>query len=78
MPSDTVASRTPAARATIRIPPWPSTRASLASSSRRCRSSRCGQTASNFAASISPVTVFAATPPACQTQENHELFLCNY
>ena len=53
-PSDTVASRTPAARATTRIPPCPRTRASAPISSRRCRSSRCGKTAPNFAASSSP------------------------
>ena len=56
-PSDTVPSRTPAAAATSRIPPWPSARASAPSSSRRCRSSRCGKMLPNFAASISRVTV---------------------
>ena len=39
-PKETVASRTPAARATARIPPGPSARASAPISSRRCRSSR--------------------------------------
>ena len=52
-PSDTVASRTPAARATSRIPPWPRARASAPISSRRCRSSRCGKIAWNVAASLS-------------------------
>ena len=59
-PADTVASRTPAAAATSRIPPCPSARASAAISSRRCRSSRCGEIVSNFAASSSRVT---ANPP---------------
>jgi hypothetical protein len=39
----------PAARATSRIPPCPSARASAPISSRRCRSSRCGKITSNFA-----------------------------
>jgi hypothetical protein len=50
-PSDTVASRTPAARATSRIPPCRSVRASAPISSRRCRSSRCGKIDPNLAAS---------------------------
>ena len=61
-PSDTVASRTPAARATSRIPPRPSARASAPSSSRRCRSSRCGKIDSNFAASISRETSITPIP----------------
>jgi hypothetical protein len=44
-PRETVASRTPAARATSRIPSCPSARASAPISSRRCRSSRCGKIA---------------------------------
>lgn len=55
-PRDTVASRTPAAWATARIPPRPNTRALAPSSSRRCRSSRCGKIASSFAASIATVS----------------------
>ena len=69
-PSDTVASRTPAARATSRIPPCPSTRASAPISSRRCRSSRCGKIAPNFAASISLVNVI--TPIAHQHPRSQE------
>lgn len=55
-PADTVASRTPAARATSRIPPCPSDRASAPITSRRCRSSRCGKIAPNFAVSVSRLT----------------------
>src|SRR5262249_41616207 len=54
-PSAPAASRPPAARATSRTPPCPSTRASAPISSRRCRSSRCGKIAPNFAASNCPV-----------------------
>ena len=61
-PSDTVASRTPAARATSRIPPCPSARASAPINSRRCRSSRCGNIASNFAASIRAVSSLPLIP----------------
>jgi hypothetical protein len=56
------AARTPAAPATSRIPPCPSARASAPSSSRRCRSSRCGKIVSNFAASISLVTTMLPIP----------------
>lgn len=59
-PRDTVDSATPAALATMRIPPWPRTRAA-APSVRRCwRSSRCGgnspnaSTSSAFAPSDTP------------------------
>jgi hypothetical protein len=55
-PRATVASRTPAVRPTARIPPCPSARASAPISSRRCRSSRCGKIAWNFAASITRVS----------------------
>src|SRR6266699_2949530 len=77
-PSDTVASRTSAARATSLIPPWPSARASAPSSSRRCRSSRCGKSDPNFAASISRVTVTSPIPqqPA-RNQEATDYFLTN-
>ena len=71
-PRDTVASRTSAARATIRIPPCPRTRASAPISSRRCRSSRCGKIAPNFAASISAVTSampYRIPQPRVETRE---------
>src|ERR1700733_8608625 len=64
-PSDTVASRTPAARATSRIPPWPSERASAPISSRRCRSSRCGKIAWNFAATTWRVSSIVPIPHQC-------------
>jgi hypothetical protein len=65
-PSDTVASRTSAARATNRIPPWPITRASAPISSRRCRSSRCGKITSNLAASDASVPSTTRIPQARQ------------
>ena len=74
-PSDTVASRTPAACATSRIPPCPSARASQPSSSRRCRSSRCGNIDPNFAASISTVTIFGATEHSMPDLKTYGLFL---
>ena len=46
-PARTVVSLTPATRATARTPPCPSSRASVASSNRRCRSFRCGISTSN-------------------------------
>jgi RHS repeat-associated protein len=55
-----VPSRTPAARATSRIPPWPSARASAPINSRRCRSSRCGNSTWNFAANDASTS--SATP----------------
>jgi hypothetical protein len=54
-PSDTLASRTPAAWAIIRIPPCPSARA-CAPISRRRRSSRCGTNSAVIPASDSAVT----------------------
>ena len=61
-PSDTVASRTPAAQATSQIPPCPSARASIPISSRRCRSSGCGKIVPNFATRISLVTTMLPIP----------------
>jgi hypothetical protein len=46
-----------AARATTLIPPWPSTLASAPITSRRCRASRCGNNAPNFAASSSSACI---------------------
>jgi len=78
-PSDTVASRTPAAPATSRMPPCPSARASAPISSRRCRSSRCGKIARNFAASTSPVTSMAPIPHhGSGILEAYGLFFCEF
>ena len=49
-PRATVRSRIPVAWATARIPPRPHARACAPANSRRCRSSRCGLTCSNTAA----------------------------
>ena len=46
----------PDARATAAIPPRPSARACAPASRRRCRSSRCGDSTANIAASASSVT----------------------
>ncbi len=65
-PVETVASRTPAARATSLIPTWPSARASAPISNRRCRSSRCGNIAVNLAANQAWVSSGTCIPQASQ------------
>jgi len=78
-PAETVTALTPAASATALIPPWPSDRASAPSASRRCRSSRCGSSAANLAASPSTTSTAMAIPQACPTAEhNSRLFLNRY
>ena len=73
-PSDTVACRTPAARATSRIPPCPTARASAPISSRRCRSSRCGKIVPNFATNLAGYHHVAYTTPACRIPGSYGLF----
>ena len=65
-PGRTVASRTPAARATARTPPWPSGRASSPITSRCCRSFRCGNSTLNRKTSC-PRTSTDMPIPAQQT-----------
>ena len=67
-PRETVTALTPAARATVLIPPWPSDRASAPISSRRCRSSRCGSSAANLAANASSDCTAPAIPQAWQAK----------
>ena len=62
-PARTVVSLTPATRATARTPPWPSSRASVASSNRRCRSFRCGISTSNLSDSCSRASAVMLIPP---------------
>ena len=61
-PAATICRATPAARATASIPPCPSDRASEPRYSRRCRSSRCGSSTGNFAASASSTSTATAIP----------------
>lgn len=63
-PSETVASRIPAARAANRIPPCPIDLASTATANRRWRSSRCGSSAANFAANAVSASSDTPTPQA--------------
>ncbi len=68
-PADTLASRTPAARATALIPPRPRDWASAPISRRRCRSSRCGRIASNLAASTARCSSSALMPDQRITEQ---------
>src|SRR3954454_52145 len=66
----------PLAWATAAIPPWPSARASPASTNRCCRSSRCGNTAANLARNDSTTSACTATTTSWPTESQTEwLFL---
>ena len=62
----------PLAWATAAIPPWPSERASPASTNRCCRSSRCGNTAANFARNDSTTSARTATTTSWPTKYQTE------
>src|SRR3954468_19273238 len=66
----------PLAWATAAIPPWPSERASPASTNRCCRSSRCGNTTASFARNDSTTSARTATTTSWPTESQIEwLFL---